>query len=449
MKLLNGSLLVVALGAVGLANCTGAKFTGNAREGSGPKPDVVGTKPDNPPVDPSGGHTNPNDPTVPSAGGPPPGTTNPNDPNNPGITQNGGDGSEKLFEVTCDTGEDGSRPVIDFAQAKDIKVNARIKGEFCPKAQRNLTVMFVVDWSGSMGHHRRSDGVDNPGHDPQGGGTCGRLEAARQVVANIKGQQKPTDHVSIGFVPFAGGTLPRRTVSPMPLAQFEAMLTPAVFCSYVVQDSSFGYDPQNPGGLNGAAEGMVGVEAGYSATNYKAAIDVTSGLLKGIGGRKVVYFVSDGEPTAGGRNPAQGGIDASQRMRTAVDNLTFNALLLGFDDPNAESILQQVAGSPDRVRRAAQAQDLASQILQFPDSSAIDEASGQARVRVAPFPGTDLGLKSLKKDTARDAIWVFETQPFILLGVVGLPVVNEVTVTAKGTDGSTHQSIISIRYTKQ
>lgn len=454
MKKLTRSAALIALVSITI-HCGKENFHGQTREGATIlPPSVNGGGPNDKPVDPSDGSKNPNDPTVPSSGGNIPGG-NPNNPNSggDGINQTDGQGVEKLFELTCDTGEDGSRPLVDFAEKRDVKIVARVKGEFCPKAQRILNVMFIVDWSGSMGRHKKpGTGLEVAGNDPQIGGTCGRLKGAQQVINAIKAQQKPTDQVFITMMPFAGGAIAKRAVKPVALPQFESQMNAQTFCSYVVQDSSYGYHPQNPGGIDGAAEAMVDLDQGYSATNYKAAFDSSAAILKGAGGRKVVYFISDGEPTAGGSrlvSSEKAGIAAAKRFRDQVDNLTFNALLLGHDGAGAEKLLQEVAGSAARVRLAEDAQALATQILQFPDSVAIDENSGSAQVRVAPFASKALGLKYLKKDAIRDARWVFETQPFILLGVPGLPINNEVTVKATGNDGSTHQSFITIRYTQK
>lgn len=466
MKKLSRCLATMAVLSL-TVHCGKENFYGNTREGNAVNPtNVVDDKasgPDAKPVDPRDNPNNPSvDPSLPSPGGPknPDGTPvvygNPNDPNNPngsgGIDQFGGHSVEKIFTLTCDNAADGSRPVVDYSESKDLAVIAKVQGEFCPKSQRILNVMFIVDWSGSMGHHMRDDGQESQGNDPQVNGTCGRLQAAQQVLNTIKSQAKPTDQIFISMMPFAGGALTRRAIKTLPVAQFESQMTAQTFCSYVVQNSSYGYHPQNPGGVNGSAEGMVGVDVGYSATNYEAAFDASTSLLRGAGGRKVVYFVSDGQPTAGGsgrQSAEEASIAAAKQFRSQVDNLTFNALLLGHDASGAESLLQQVAGSPERVRLAQDASALSTEILQFPDSAEIREDSGVATVQVAPFTPKSLGLKYLKKDPTRDARWVFETQPFIMLGKPGVAVDNTVTVRAIGSDGSTHQSFITIKYNQK
>ena len=122
-----------------------------------------------------------------------------------------------------------------------------------------------------------------------------------------------------------------------------------------------------------------------------------------------------------------------------------NALLLGNIGPGAEQVLQQVAGAPERVRKAQDASQLADDILKFGDAS-IDESTGKALLSVEGYPTANLGLKYLQQDPAQAGIWIYETQPFVLLGKPGVEVLNVVDDTAQGKDGSTHASQVKIRY---
>jgi hypothetical protein len=328
---------------------------------------------------------------------------------------------------------------------EQAKVTAKVKGQFCPQAKNKLTVLFIVDYSGSMGRHvPENGGPELPGNDPQINGSCGRLRAAQAILGKIRAEKAPADSVEVGMVPFAGGIVTNRIIKITDLAAFEALVSKDTFCQYVIQDPGFGYDPINPGGIDGPA-GLFGLGRVDSSTNYRAAFTAGQSLLEGVYGRKVAYFISDGQPTSGGADPVQAGIEAGRSLRDNVDNLVLNGLLLGNTGPEAKLVLDQVTGSPDRVRRADNADELAREILEFPEAS-IDEQSGRATLTVEPYPSAPLGLRYLAKDPARTGIWLYETQPFVLLGKPGQETLNVVEVFARGLDGSTHSARVVIRY---
>lgn len=333
-------------------------------------------------------------------------------------------------------------PVVVPEQAK---VTAKVKGQFCPQSKNRLTVLFIVDYSGSMGRHvPENGGAELPGNDPQIGGSCGRLRAAQAILSKIRAEKAPTDIVDVAMVPFAGGVVTNRVIKLMDLASFDALVSKDTFCQYVIQDPSFGVDPINPGGIVGPS-GLFGIGAVDSSTNYRAAFTAGQTMLQGVYGRKVAYFISDGQPTSGGIDPVQAGIDAGRSMRAAVDNLVLNGLLLGNVGPEAKAVLDQVTGSAARVRHAENADQLAREIIAFPEAS-IDPQSGRATLTVAPYPVAELGLRYLSPDPARPGVWLYETQPFVLLGKPGVETLNVVDVMAKGVDGSTHSAQVVIRY---
>ena len=327
-----------------------------------------------------------------------------------------------------------------------VRVVTQVRGQFCPKATNHLTVLFVVDYSGSMGRHIPASGQpENPGHDPQINGSCGRLRAAQAIIADINASRSPGDQIDVGMVPFAGGIVTNKFIQIQSLDSFAAQVSKDSFCQYVVQDPSFGYDPQNPGGIDGP-QGILGIGQVDASTNYRAAFTAAESLLGRVYGRKVAYFISDGEPTSGGSDPVQAGIDAGRSMRDHIDNFTLNGLLLGNEGAAAQDVLVQVTGSADRVRMADNADDLAKQIMSF-TTAAIDETSGDATLSVAPYPTAEIGLHYLGQDASHPGIWQYETQPFVLLGNPGTTTLNIVDVTARGQDGSTYRSTVTIRYT--
>lgn len=75
---------------------------------------------------------------------------------------------QKVFEVKCEQGMQGARSVVDFAAPADHKIEAQVRGEFCPTSTNPLTVLFVVDFSASMGkHYPLNSDTLSTGHDPQ------------------------------------------------------------------------------------------------------------------------------------------------------------------------------------------------------------------------------------------------------------------------------------------
>lgn len=325
------------------------------------------------------------------------------------------------------------------ATPANSQVQVQVKGQFCPTAQNSLTVLFLVDFSGSMGAHNASrQGDPRPGNDPQVDGSCGRMRGAQAVLEKIKATRKPNEQVQIGMVPFAGGIVNDKIIQMVDADTFAGLINKDSFCSHIVQESSSSAEPNAPGAIRSA-----GVDA---STNYSAAFLAAQSLLANAYGRKEVFFLTDGEPTSGGWDPVLAGITSGTALRATVTNLTLNALILGDASPAAEQVLVGVAGSADRVRRVANTQELVEQIMNFPDAG-IDEATGSAVLSVVPYqPNAALGLRSLQKLTSPVPVWAYETQPFMLLGRPGEVVDHTVMINAKGRDGSTHQATIVLRY---
>lgn len=442
MRMLWLHVCVLSVLSMGMVACSEAQFTGSAGQRSartdgqdpnqpgGPGspgddvsnpggngdtdgPDLPQTNPENPPVDPTAGN-----PNGPKPGGP-------------------DDQDSVTFNLSCDQGQNTIEE-IDFEAPVTTQVTAKVEGEFCPTTSNELTVVFVVDYSGSMGKHVNKDNrEERAGNDPQIDSSCGRLQAAEAIVAKLNADRSAGDQIRIATVPFAGAVLPSQRIGLTDLDDFGAHLNKDVFCQYVTQNGFYGYDPINPGGIDGGAID--------SSTNYRAAFAATQDLLDAKTGRKVVYFITDGEPTSGGTDPVLAGAQAGADLRATIDNLSVNGLLLGNPDAKAEAVLETVAGSKERVRYASDAAQLAAEILLFPDA-AIRSATGNATVEVVPNPLTDLGLTSMRPDTARDMVWIYATQPFILAGLPDRAVDNVITVTALGQDGSTHRQTVRIRY---
>src|SRR5262249_28658415 len=119
--------------------------------------------------------------------------------------------------------------------------------------------------------------------------------------------------------------------------------------------------------------------------------------------------------------------------------------LLGSLGPQAQQVLEQVAGSADRVRKAENADELAKEIALFPVAT-IDETTAHATLTAEPYPRAELGFVYFGKDPNHDNVWMYETQPFVLPGRPDGETLNQVDVSARGQDGTTYSSVTKIRY---
>jgi hypothetical protein len=180
-------------------------------------------------------------------------------PNNVDTRDNGGPttGTSSLVEspsdLSCEATTNKTIKVSpnDGADVKvkdDARVVMNVKGRFCPTVSDNLTVVFIIDFSGSMGPNTpdQNNMTFQPaaGNDPRTMAgttkTCGRLQAVEAILAKFKAGDK----VNVGTVTFAGDIVGTHTTAPMDAQLFkEGRLAEATklsnFCSYVAPDASF------------------------------------------------------------------------------------------------------------------------------------------------------------------------------------------------------------------
>jgi hypothetical protein len=318
----------------------------------------------------------------------------------------------ELFQLTSDCDTPVASPKLREIELKVTPAGAPrpehtgvYTGTFCPVTPKGLTALFIVDLSGSMSRYRDQDGSMRDGNDPLLEGSCGRLEAAKALVAKLEedGGDVGAIDVRVGLVAFAGDVLRSRTISPVSLADFKgSALSPDTFCAHVAQDAEGIDDPSNPGGIDGQ-----GVTA---STNYEAAFRAAQGVLASANGRTSAYFISDGLPTAGGNDPKAAGVAAGKALREAVPTLVLNGLLLGQTGAEAKSVLEDVVGDPARVRLAAGASDLAKEILEFPDPT-LSGLTVSFRVGKDGTP-KDLPVASFVRQSGGQ--WEFKTESFSL-----------------------------------
>lgn len=335
--------------------------------------------------------------------------------------------------------DEGTPKKKEDVEGDDPKIGSTVKGRFCPTSKdSSVKILFVVDYSGSMGRHTLFQNSEaNPeGNDPLNGTSCGRLEAATALLSSLEASA----NVEVGMLPFAGGVVTDYLVPMEPLATFQAKLNADTFCRHVIvdQDNRAG----GPGSMSHPVGGL---------TNYKAAFNQAQTMLANVYGRKALYFITDGEPTVGGEEPGiasatAAGVTAGIQMREAVDNLVMNALILG-NNPSAASVLEQITGTSERVRRAANASDLAEEIQNFPNP-VLQVETAEATFSVEPYGTTDLGLQSFEEDPNNPLEWRYQTQPFYLHGIIGQTVDNVVLVTVEDQYGDVFESRVTIRYTR-
>jgi hypothetical protein len=364
---------------------------------------------------------------------------------------------ESPSDLSCETTSDKTIRVspndnADIKVKDDARVVMNVKGRFCPTVSDNLTVLFIIDFSGSMGPNTPDQSNMTfqaaAGNDPRimagAAKSCGRLQAVEAILAKFKAG----DNVNVGTVTFAGDIVASHSTAPMDAQTFRTTRLAEAsklsnFCSYIAPDASF------------ANQEMAVANANVNgATNYAAAFNRAYDFLRNVKGRKAVYFITDGRPTAGGNDPVAAGKTAAAKLKT-IENLYFNAFFLqnkqsglqedkiGFDN------LVQTIGAPERVVRVDSAAQLAVEVGKDQVAS-FDPAQIKASLTIEPYePEADLKVLSFAQDPANPKAWVFETQTFVLLGKGDDVYTHQVKVSAKAKDGTVHTSLVKILYQRE
>jgi Mg-chelatase subunit ChlD len=337
---------------------------------------------------------------------------------------------------TCIEQQNKDFNYLDVEGPRSERIEARLKGEICPRKTANVNVLFVVDFSASMGRHVPEGGgpVQN-GNDPLINGQCGRLAAIKTVIEKMKRTVNENTNVRMALIPFAGSVVQPFIVKVMGIHQFDQAATAERLCRYVMQNEQYS-----------AAGALSQSQAGSSsATNYAAAFQASVGALQRARGRNLIYFITDGEPSRPKPDPAAIGIRYAEQLRRSIANLTFNSLILGSKRPEAERVLTAVTGASERVRYVERAEELAEAIAQFSDGTINpNNPKNTGWMYVTPYPARRLGLERFVETGTQEFTYI--TKPFVLLGIPGQTVSNRIVIESFGRDGSTHQSIVIIRY---
>ena len=354
---------------------------------------------------------------------------------------------EKSSEQTLTASASAS---ADIKFANNSRVVMNVKGRFCPTVSDNLTVVFIIDFSGSMGPNKPDIGSSSfqpaSGNDPRtsvgASKSCGRLQAVEAIMAKFKAG----DNVNISAVTFASDIIESHSIPPIEAATFKADRLGEAnklrnFCSYVAPNATF------------ASEEMALPNAGVGpATNYQAAFNRAYDYLKNVSGRKAVYFITDGRPTvATNLDPFEAGKAAATKLKT-IENLYFNAFFLQYkqsglqEDKQGFDNLVQTIGAPERVVRVDSAAQLAIEVSKE-QAGTFDAKEIKASLSVLPYQTEgELKLLNFNPDPKNPKAWHLETEPFVLLGSGQKVYTHAVTISAKAKDGTIHSSHINILY---
>lgn len=282
----------------------------------------------------------------------------------------------------------------------------QLSGELCPQISSSVELLFVLDFSDSM---QVSDPLIGSGAT----GSCGRSKAVSAIVEKLTASRSKDDKVSAGIIGF--GTKASEVTGEVDLAQFKPSVD--ALC-------------RNNGGV----------------TNYKAAFELAGQKLSASAkAAKIMYFISDGLPTAGGLmavpmnfdpfNPYaainamnqaaamnedahfKAGSEAAAVLRSQFPGLVFNAMLLqssALSFPYDPAIyLSQLTADASRVRIVSQANQLAEsavQLLTVPVS--LDAGKVAASVSDDGSAKQSLTIRQLLQSQDSKGKWIFGTSEF-------------------------------------
>jgi|GEM_PF-1913168 len=282
----------------------------------------------------------------------------------------------------------------------------QLSGELCPVSSSSVHLLFVLDFSDSM---RTNDPTTGSG----AGAACGRSKAVSAIIEKMTASRGKDDKVSAAIIGF--GTTASEVSGETDLAQFKP-----------------------------SADALCRSNSG--STNYRAAFELAAQKLSASPKTaKIMYFISDGLPTAGGvmttpliidpfdpyatinaMNQAaamnqdvhfRAGVDAAASLRSQFPVMVFNAMLLQSAavalpyDPAV--YLSQLTNDASRVRIVSQASQLAEsavQLLTVPVS--LDAGNVDASVRNDSGTRETLTMRQLLQSQDTKSKWIFGTSDF-------------------------------------
>lgn len=329
-------------------------------------------------------------------------------------------GVDGVLWIPCGTdAEKVNEFSADFASKKGSRV--RLSGEFCPAASaEEITILFVIDHSGSM------EGGDLSGgpNDPTSANGCRRLDASR-ILMDKYAALKSTN-VRAGVVSFAARAQIEVPISG--IAEIQKKMNASTFC-----------------GLKPALG---------SLTNYEEAFSYARKALEDIDGPKIVYFITDGRPTTMGNGsrleipPAEtAGLQSAEKLRD-TKGVSINALFVGFKGVGGDprGYLEEITGDKDSVRVTKDAEELVKAAASL-NIGPVKITKEDTEVKIKN-PSGDLGV-GMARVTATPGkygahIWV--TDPFVLVGTTDQVVKNVLTATARTSAGDSLKTVATINF---
>jgi hypothetical protein len=352
----------------------------------------------------------------------------------------GGD-SNSAIKQTAYGLECESSKTMEFApkEPHGSKYGVVLTGQFCQSSANDLYILFIVDNSASMGKHF-SGVLPKNGNDPQvkddkGLPTCGRLRGAKAILKKFQDPGLAHVKTRIGVLSFASRVIEAKEIKEPNAPITESLVSDKIFCETINQPGI-----SQPGGIF-----VPGISF---TTNYEDALLKAKDVLKNIPGQKLIYFITDGEPTNPGSSAfaLAKAIEAANKLRTEVKDLTINAVFLNADNPNkAKETLGQITADPKRVLLAANPDEIAAKIVEFPPVGFV-ASSLKASLLVSPYPEEPIAAEFTQHPT-KNNVWIYKTKPFLLLGKPGEIVDNIVKVGAKALDGSNIQTTVTVKFT--
>ncbi len=457
MLLKKGLFLVIIFSLLGIGSCKSAAFKGRSDV-----KDINGAVPIQSPRDISQtikendryGKMQDANKTTPKPGGTTP--PDPSNPDDPGKLNE--DFNETKVVFTLDCGEQDK--VISYSNSKNTRVIATIEGKVCAtttteNSTSSMNVVFVVDYSASMGPSYEEDGkTTTAGHDPlQGGslanGTCGRLQGAQTVINQLMSKYS-NEQVYVTLVGFATHVhnVDGKQIQPARIDEFKSSyLNAKYFCRYVKQPTWTGSDA-----------GFIPNTDNYaSGTNYIDALNQATALLRSNKKpNNQVYFITDGEQSHNIPNmniTDDAAIKAADRLRASVLTATINAIYLNANLSDSRSkedieVLTEIARSSDRVKSVSSAADLANSLDDFEETQVLIKTSDypeSAVLSVPSYADINLGIQSIKANED-NTVWTYRTQPFYLVTTKTGSTPNKVLINLQSTEGTSLNNSITINY---
>jgi hypothetical protein len=303
----------------------------------------------------------------------------------------------------------------------------RLSGEFCPTASASeITVLFVIDHSGSMEDASSGEGPN----DPLSASGCRRLDASKLLVEKYASLK--STNVRAGVVNFAARA--RIEVPITGIGEMQKKLDASTFCGLKSELGSF--------------------------TNYEDAFSYARKALEDIDGPKIVYFITDGSPTTLGNGnqlvrdlavAESAGLKAAEQLRD-MEGVSVNALFVGYKGGVAKDprgYLEEITGDKDAVRVTKDANDLVKAAASL-NIGPVKIAKDDTAVKIKnPSGDLDIGMARVTANPSKLDAHIWVTDPFVLVGSKDQVVKNILTATAKTSTGDSLKTVATINFKQQ